>query len=118
MILAVLLAGCPSEGDDSTPVVTEDAFCADAPTVTWETFGAGFLTENCRTCHSAGTPDRHDAPEGVDFDTVEEAWTWGARILERTLAEDVEQLMPPMGGLTEDDKYLLEVWLTCGTEGM
>jgi len=117
VIALLLLVACPSEGEDSAPP-TGDAFCAEAPVVTWETFGAGFLTENCGTCHSSTSPDRHDAPEGVDFDTVEGAWQWGERILARALAEDVEQMMPPMGGLTADDQYLLEVWFTCGTEGM
>ncbi len=89
--------------------------CADAPYASWESFGAGFLTESCQTCHAASSPDRHGAPENVTFDTAADAWSWAERILVTTLGE--APTMPPQGGLDDADKVLLDAWLTCGTPG-
>jgi mono/diheme cytochrome c family protein len=108
MGLIVLLA-CAG-GDDSA-----DDFCADAPTVTYETFGAGFLRENCQTCHSSTAVDRHGAPDSVTFDDVDQAWSWSDRILVRAAADPPD--MPPEGGTTDDARTLLKYWLTCAEEG-
>lgn len=102
-------------GDDS-------GFCADAPIVTWETFGAGFVRENCQTCHASTSLERHGAPEAVTFDTVDQVWAYRDRILARVIealddGDTGTGPMPPMGGTSDDDRYLLEVWLTCGAEG-
>ena len=40
------LLACTGTGD---PVDSSDV-CASAPVVTWESFGHGFLIENCDTC--------------------------------------------------------------------
>ena len=89
--------------------------CADAPVVTYETFGAGFLTENCNSCHAVSSTNRNGAPDDVSFDDVDTAWTWKTRILARTLSDPPG--MPPQGGTTDDDRTLLEIWLTCAEEG-
>lgn len=89
--------------------------CADVPVVSWESFGAGFVTESCQTCHASTSPDRHDAPEDVVFDTAEDVWAHKDRVL-ATVTGDAPS-MPPQGGLSEDDRYKLEAWLTCGSEG-
>ena len=54
-----LLLACTGDATDDTAVA--DA-CADAPVVTYETFGAGFLLENCQSCHASTAPDRKGAP--------------------------------------------------------
>lgn len=92
-----------------------DPLCADAVPLTWETFGEGFLLESCDVCHTESAPDRFGAPVGVSFDTVEQAWSWSGRILARSTGEDPD--MPPMGGVTEDDRTRLYWWLGCGTPG-
>ncbi|MDP2315712.1 MAG: hypothetical protein Q8P41_22635 [Pseudomonadota bacterium] len=89
--------------------------CADAPVVTYETFGAGFLRENCQSCHAATSPDRKDAPEDVVFDTVDQVWAISDRILARAAID--EPTMPPLGGTTADDRARLEIWLTCADSG-
>jgi uncharacterized membrane protein len=109
MLLFALLGCSGAAVDDSA-----DA-CADAPIVTYETFGAGFLTENCQTCHASTTADRRGAPEDVTFDTVDEAWAWKDRILARAAADPPD--MPPLGGTTEDDREKLVWWLECADEG-
>lgn len=88
-----------------------DPLCVDAPVVTWNNFGEGFLIENCQACHASTAPNRHGAPENVTFDTEDDVRTWKDRILARAAGD--APTMPPMGGTSADDRYLLEVWLTC-----
>ena len=111
-LLCFGLAACTGDPVASTE---DSGFCATAPVVTFESFGSGFVTENCQTCHASTAPDRHDAPAGVTFDDAARCWEWRDRILAR--ASGAEATMPPMGGTTDDDRYLLEVWLTCAAEG-
>ena len=85
--------------------------CVDAPVLTWNNFGQGFLIENCQTCHASTSPNRYGAPAGVTFDTRDQALQWEDRILARATGEAPS--MPPGGGVSEDDRYRLEVWLTC-----
>lgn len=89
--------------------------CADAPHVSWESFGAGFVTENCQVCHASTAPDRHDAPADVIFDTPADVWARHDDVL--ATATGASATMPPQGGVSDDDRYKLEVWLSCGTEG-
>ena len=103
------LGGCA--GDEPG----DSGYCADAPTVTYETFGDGFLTQNCRTCHSSGQTVRQGAPEDVNFDDA--ASVWASKDLVLALAAVDSPTMPPLGGTTVDDRYLLRVWLECGADG-
>jgi uncharacterized membrane protein len=112
MWLAFLFA---CAGTDDTAETAVPALCVDAPIVTYETFGAGFMTENCQSCHASTSPDRQYAPESVVFDTVDQVWTLHERILQ--LAVPDEPSMPPLGGTTADDRAKLEIWLTCADEG-
>jgi len=107
-LIAVTFVGC-----DGVATVEElPEVCNGAPATTWDNFGAGFLTENCQPCHASTSPDRQGAPEDVVFDTEEDVWSVAPVILEIATGED--SLMPPRGGVTDEDRYRLEVWLTCG----
>lgn len=101
--------------EDSGETGDSGGFCADAPTLTWANFGNGFLIENCQGCHASTAADRHDAPEEVCFDTVEQAWSWASQIL--ALATGDEPTMPPTGGVFDDDRQRLEYWLRCAEPG-
>jgi len=102
--------------DDTDSTATDDTgaaldpFCDDAPVVTWENWGEGFMVERCSSCHAASSAERNGAPDAVNFDTHDEAVALSDRVLARTV--DVGD-MPPSGGVTADDLYLLEVWLSC-----
>lgn len=102
MILLLLLS-CASDADDT-------GVCAQ-PTVTWESFGQGFLITHCQGCHASTSPQRYDAPEGISFDTQEQAAALESSIA-RTVLE--QESMPPAGGLNEDERALLQAWLDCG----
>ena len=112
VVILLGLAACQGD-DDTTPAGTADtgpSLCDDAPVVTWENFGSGFTTESCQACHASTATDRQGAPEAVVFDTEEDALALADRILDRVV--DTSD-MPPQGGVTEDDRYLVEVWLSC-----
>lgn len=97
-----------------TPVPTPDAaarLCEDAPVVTWENFGQGFTIENCQSCHASTAPNRYGAPPYVVFDTHNDVKTWRERMLDRATGD--APTMPPGGGVSEEDRALLEIWLTC-----
>lgn len=86
------------------------SLCDDAPVVTWENFGAGFVTQNCQACHASGAVARNGAPEAVTFDSEEDTLSFAERILSRVVDTPT---MPPQGGVTDDDRYFTEVWLRC-----
>jgi len=112
-------ASGPSAGLDSGlagDVDTGDA-CRDAPLVTWDSWGHGFMLSACQGCHGADVDDRHGAPQGVGFDTVDQVWQWSALILQRAAPATGSPTMPPAGGTTEDDRTRLRWWLACGTPG-
>lgn len=106
----MLLLACGREPvhvpkDTGTP-----GFCADAPNATWETFGHGFLLTHCQGCHASTSANRYGAPEGVHFDNEDEARAWRERLIVVILDT---QSMPPAGGLSDEDRLLVESWLYC-----
>ena len=111
--LLVLLLGCGEGGADADDTGDDAAAdpCAEHPAVTWENFGAGFTTEHCRACHGAAAADRHGAPASAVFDTEADVLAHADAVWERVV---VRGDMPPQGGVTEDERTLVEYWLGCG----
>jgi len=109
-MIALITAACG--GVDEQPV---DELCNDdAPLVSWETFGQGFVTTYCQGCHASTTPNRQGAPENVIFDTEADVLTSKDRVLATTASES--PTMPPNGGPSDADRAKLELWLTCFTQ--
>jgi uncharacterized membrane protein len=96
------------DGDDDLPI--DPGECATVPVETYDNFGKAFLTTQCNSCHAALAIDRHGAPDDVTFDDRDEVTTWSERILMRV---GTEETMPPSGGVIDDDRLRLEIWLTC-----
>lgn len=109
-LLPLLAMGCGEPEDEAAAEL-----CDEAPVVTWESFGAGFVTESCQPCHASTSPDRVGAPLDVVFDTEEDVWDQADRVLAVTIGPS--PTMPPAGGVSEDDRTLLEIWLTCDSTG-
>jgi uncharacterized membrane protein len=106
---AAAIAGCgggSASGDD---------VCQDTAVLTWDNFGEGFLVTNCQGCHASTAADRHDAPADVTFDTRDEALARADRILARTTSDP--PTMPPGGGVSDEDRHKVTVWLTCFETG-
>lgn len=115
-VLSILLTGCAKEGPvgaDSASSATA-AFCASAPTLTWESYGHGFMATYCLPCHSAEAPNRYGAPEDMNFDTAGETWSFQEQILSAVVETSTE---PPGGGVYAEDKQMLEAWLRCAEPG-
>ncbi|MCC6623618.1 MAG: hypothetical protein IT385_20335 [Deltaproteobacteria bacterium] len=111
------LAACDDGADPHAPAdvaATPLDWCELAPVVTWDNFGQGFLVENCQPCHASASQARHEAPEDVVFDTLADTTRLAERVLIVATGDDPE--MPPAGGVSPEDRALLEVWLRCGLE--
>jgi hypothetical protein len=110
-------------GNRALVLTTSLVACAGAPVEPLETAAtaecsapsaSSTLTTWCTSCHSALAADRHGAPEGVDFDTLDGARLWSDRIRARALdAED----MPYGGGIPAAERARLDAWLSCGLPG-
>ena len=110
--------GCGGGGGDSVAAAGDtdaveqvDPACVDVPVVTWNNWGEGFIIERCQSCHASASSARYGAPEEVTFDSLADVQALRARVLARAGGDD--PTMPPSGGVPGDDRYLLEVWLTC-----
>ncbi|NVB77068.1 MAG: hypothetical protein HOV81_01615 [Kofleriaceae bacterium] len=114
--LALVLAACGTDSvtrdDDDDPIVEPDV--CDTSYLDYDNFGAPFVINWCRGCHSSSVPQamRQRAPLGVNFDTADDVRTWGAKIAEKTTG--MTPTMPPAGGPSADERALLAEWLTCG----
>jgi len=125
-LLALALA-CGGAQDDSaaTPIDSGSGdsaepdwatlSCDEAPVVTWNNFGAGFVGHYCQGCHASTSVDRYGAPESVTFDTVDAVWAFRDRVLARSTGNAPS--MPPAGGTNANDRQKLQWWLECAPEG-
>ena len=108
MLLLVALLACTDKGDDTGVAVA--ATCEDQPDLTWANWGDWFFLNYCRSCHSAHAEDRWGAPDGVNFDTLEEVRQQSSLIEYVVLTE---QSMPVGGGVYDEDLEFLKTFLEC-----
>jgi uncharacterized membrane protein len=104
--MLLLLIACAGTGGDSGSDT-----CADAPVVTWDSHGHALLQRHCQPCHASTAVNRFGAPAEVTFDTREQALALSDAILRTATGDDPS--MPPAVAITDTDKALLEIWLTC-----
>ena len=100
MIYVILMLACQGAKDSGE--------CVDGPS--YDGFMEGFLIGKCQPCHASNAPNRFGAPESVHFDTRQKA-VEQVEAIRRTVL--VAESMPPSGGVTEDERALLEEWLDC-----
>ena len=103
-----LLIGCKGETS------IEDYPCPQEGTkLTYESFGQGFLAQNCQTCHGQSSSARKGAPSGYDFATIDAVRDHKSRIFTRSAADNVT--MPPgPDDPPEGERTKLAEWLACG----
>jgi uncharacterized membrane protein len=79
----------------------------------YDNFGAPFMANWCRSCHSAALPAdmRQQAPVEINFDSVSDVRQWQTAI-ERSTTQTA--LMPPAGGPSFAEREMLVEWLRCG----
>jgi hypothetical protein len=109
-LLLALLGACSGDKDAVAPPPPD---CS----VTWDSFGEGFLKTWCTSCHSSDLPAdlRYGAPVGVDFDTLLGARLWGDRLVARAVGEGAT--MPPAGAVPAEQQQKLADWVACGLPG-
>lgn len=104
-LLLPLLCACAGPAADTAACTPDEA----ALGLGWGSWAQGFFTGYCAPCH--GEVPAYGAPEDLRLDTEDEVRRWEDRVRERVLQT---QTMPPAGGVTEEDRALLEAWLDCG----
>lgn len=79
----------------------------------YDNFGAPFIVNWCRACHSADTPPgmRQQAPADINFDNLSEIRHWSLQI---RITAGQGGSMPPAGGPSAEERRLLVEWLGCG----
>jgi uncharacterized membrane protein len=100
VILIILALACGKPNDT--------ADCYDAPT--YSSWAEGFLIGKCQPCHASTAPNRFGAPESVVFDDRSDALRQLSAIKSTVLERGT---MPPSGGVTDNERLLLEAWLEC-----
>lgn len=98
----VLFIACAAGAGDSDP-------CADAHG--WAGYGDVFLRDWCRSCHSAAAPNRFGAPEGIDFDTLEDLHRWLGPVEDTVIGDES---MPVGGGVDPAVRAEFGAWIACG----
>lgn len=84
-----------------------DTECPDTPT--YETWTQGFFVSKCQPCHAPEARETFNAP-AIELSTYEEILDQLDVIQNSVL---VHERMPPGGGLSEDERKMLQKWLDC-----
>lgn len=119
-VLVVAAAGCPATDQPLVFGPPTGAVCPPTSTLTWESFGQGFMESYCTRCHSSELvgAQRHGAPSFHDVDTVYGVRAIREHIDETTAAgpDAVNTGMPEPGypQPTLEQRQLLGEWLACG----
>ncbi len=119
LVLAFVLAACGNDVghdpiiDDDDPPPPPVSKCDDS-FLDHDNFGAPFVANWCRGCHSSAVPMnmRQKAPIDVNFDAEGDLVVWSERIKIR--AASLGGTMPPAGGPTQEERELLAEWIECG----
>lgn len=117
----LLVAACGTdvrtEGNGSgsnVPEVVDPNVC-DTSYLDYDNFGAPFVINWCRGCHSSAVPltMRQKAPADANFDNLDQVRMWSDRIAMK--ATGTMPNMPPAGGPSAEERSLLAEWIACGS---
>ena len=87
-------------------VDTAESECAS---LTYNNFGAAFISQYCLGCHASASNNREGAPVHITLETIENIEEHQSVILR----ELEEEAMPPQGGIDEDIRQTAIEWLNC-----
>lgn len=129
--LGLMLSSCGPSAEDRGPDLTPakeplpivvsgpatfetNLKCPKGTYLTYENFGAGFLSTYCLSCHSAQMTEgkRGGAPLAANFDTAYDASRYRALMLTKTQGSNPS--MPPGQILKPKEKAAFAEWLNCG----
>jgi uncharacterized membrane protein len=114
LFCAVLAVGCGSEEQGVDP----GSSCPPDSAVSYQGFVQPFMAKYCTRCHAStlSAEQRHGAPSGHDFDTLEGILAYPGHIAEQAAAgpDGVNELMPPDGAKpTLEERQKLGEFLAC-----
>lgn len=91
----------------------------ECATVSYESFAADFFARYCLNCHNAdlkGDLARSDAPNGIDFNSLESIRPFQRRIrLRAGVQGDMPPRLLPVPRPSEQERLMLIRWIDCGT---
>jgi len=104
--LAIGLAAHAGCGTDTDPA-------CDRSFLRYDNFGAPFIANWCRPCHSGELPAgmRQHAPANINFDSLHEIRAWSKQIASTA---GTGTAMPPAGGPSASERAMVVEWLGCG----
>lgn len=106
-LTVVLLGGCKETTIDDRPCPPSGT------TLTYDSFGRGFMSTHCQRCHGMPSKDRSGAPSAYDFGSRDDVLRYRERIFSRAAADNTT--MPPgPDDPPEADREKLAEWLACG----
>lgn len=105
---AVSLAACGGDdGEDGLPA------CPEGGTeLTYDNFGQAFFATHCTDCHSVGSGQGE--AENKPFETLADIQAEAEAIYGQ--AGGANDIMPPGGGPTAEERDKLTEWLSCGAK--
>lgn len=114
VLTGLLVYGCGGPEPTKPTPLLQGKTCAANSTLTYENFGKAYFLTWCNGCHSSSleNKDRADAPNNVNFDTLQDIRKHANRIYKRSVEGD--NTMPPSIVLSHEQKKLLGEWLSCG----
>lgn len=117
--LIALLGGCSGDDhDDEHEGVPTQSTCPTGSTLSYESFGKGFMESYCTRCHSSTKTGsaRQGAPVGHDFDSLAGILAVAEHIDEHAAAgpAGINTEMPPSDPRPSNEaRYQLGEWLAC-----
>lgn len=110
-VLVTLLSAC---GTDAAPPSERPDPACETSILTYDNFGALFMLDWCRGCHSAAIPEdmRQGAPLEFNFEDLDTIRELAPRIALK--ATGAMPVMPPAAGPSDEERALLAEWLACG----
>lgn len=118
-LLALILApvtACEQEHDEGP---ASGATCPENSSLTWDSFGKGFMEKYCTRCHASSLSGaaRQGAPSDHNFESTELVRMQSEHIDgEAAAGPDSVNTSMPIGSPTptEDERKQLGEWLACG----
>jgi hypothetical protein len=126
LLAATSVLGCGGESDPhaghATHGAQSGAVCPEGSELSYESFGAAFLTRYCVDCHSSARlpTEREGAPFGTDYDTLDALTASGIEHVDYVAAvgpAHANHFMPPQTfgpQPTEQERQALGQWIACG----
>jgi len=119
LALVLLAPACEDDHDHDHDHTGSGAVCKEGSTLTWASFGEGFMADYCTSCHASTLSGaaRRGAPSDHNFDTVDLVREQLDHIDEHAAAgPDAINTAMPIGSPvpSEAERRLLGEWLACG----